>query len=110
RVYFDAMETVSVRVGSTRLSIVFSDVTTGSQPSFTERKYIRTSAAKKFGMEFPVKLKKRISRSGHLLCLTAERIPSGTETAIVRSTEESIRRIVAGSFSIKVSYTSRPDT
>ena len=56
----EAIEIARVKVGSIRLNALLSVVMTGNHPSRIDRKYINTSAAKKFGIEFPIKLKNRI--------------------------------------------------
>ena len=59
-VYFAAMEIANVSVGRIILCPRSVFVTTGKTPSLMDRKYIRTMAAKKFGMELPIKLKNLI--------------------------------------------------
>ena len=71
-----------------------------------EKKYISTNAAKNPGIEFPMKLKNRITKSIQRFFFTAERIPKGRAIRIVKRSETAARRRVAGSFAAKDAATS----
>ena len=83
-------------VGCGRTAVTSSRPTLGSQPSLTEKMYLRINPRKKIGIEIPIRETTRLLRSNHEPYFFAAKKPSGTPRTSANIIAASASSIVAG--------------